>query len=143
MPDPALRLILAGILIAAAAAKLGRPVASRRALADTFGLRAAGAATVAWTLLIATEAGLGIAVAAGSDAAAYGAALLMGLFAALLVGAILRGHAGAPCGCFGVRSTVGWAGVARNLALAGAFAALPALRDLDLATDTWLGIARA
>ena len=49
----------------------------------------------------------------------------MAFFAAALVGAILRGTAGAPCACFGSRSTVGWGSVARNLALAACFAALP------------------
>ena len=49
------------------------------------------------------------------------------MFAAALVGAILRGRAGAPCACFGSRSTVGWTSVLRNLALAAGFAALPLL----------------
>ena len=40
----------------------------------------------------------------------------MAIFAATMVGAILRGRAGAPCACFGARSTVGWAAVARNAA---------------------------
>ena len=42
----------------------------------------------------------------------------MATFAATMVGAILRGRAGAPCACFGARSTVGWGAVARNLVLA-------------------------
>ena len=46
-----------------------------------------------------------------------------------MVGAILRGRAGAPCACFGARSTVGWAAVARNAMLAVAFAALPLLPE--------------
>ena len=83
---------------------------------------------------------LAIAVAAGSDQAAWLAAGLMALFAAALVGAILRGRAGAPCACFGSRSTVGWTSVLRNLALAAGFAILPLLPQRSLSTDQWLGL---
>ena len=64
----------------------------------------------------------------------------MAIFAATMVGAILRGRAGAPCACFGARSTVGWPAVARNALLAAAFAALPALPEGELSTDEWLGL---
>jgi hypothetical protein len=67
----------------------------------------------------------------------------MALFAATMIGAILRGQAGAPCACFGARSTVGWSGVARNLVLAAAFAALPLLPESELSTDEWLGLGLA
>ena len=80
---------------------------------------------------------------AGSETAAWLAAALMAGFAATMVGAILRGRAGAPCACFGARSTVGWAAVARNALLAAAFAALPALPEGDLSTDEWLGLGLA
>ena len=56
-----------------------------------------------------------------------------------MVGAILRGRAGAPCACFGARSTVGWTSVARNAA-GRRFAALPLLPGGDLSTDEWLGL---
>ena len=66
---------------------------------------------IAWAALIAVELALAVAVALGSDAAAYAAAGLMALFAALTVAALLRGRAGAPCACFGPRSKVSWLGV--------------------------------
>jgi len=68
--------------------------------------------------------GLAMAVAAGVDAAAYGAAALMAMFAALMGSALMRGRAGAPCACFGSRSRVSRLGIARNLALAAGFAAV-------------------
>jgi hypothetical protein len=95
---------------------------------------------IGWAALVATELGLAVGVAAGSDQAAWLAAGLLGLFAAALVGAILRGRAGAPCACFGSRSTVGWASVSRNLALAACFAALPFLPQRSLSTEEWLGV---
>jgi hypothetical protein len=64
----------------------------------------------------------------------------MALFAAALLGALLRGRAGAPCACFGSRSTVGWRAVARNVVLAACFAALPLLPQRGLSTDEWLAI---
>ncbi|HEY7150315.1 MAG TPA: MauE/DoxX family redox-associated membrane protein, partial [Solirubrobacterales bacterium] len=85
------------------------------------------------------ELGLAVAIAAGSDEASWLAALLLGLFAAALVGAILRGRVGAPCACFGSRSTVGWTSVLRNLFLAACFAVLPLLPERSLSTEQWLG----
>ncbi len=106
--------------------KLASPGSSRAALA-TFEVEGEWLRWIGWAILVATELGLAIGIAAGSDEAAWLAAGLMALFAAALVGAILRGRAGAPCACFGSRSTVGWTSVVRNLALAAGFAALPLL----------------
>ena len=78
-----------------------------------------------WAGLIATELGLAAGVIAGVDAAAFAAAALMAMFAATMAGAMMRGRAGAPCACFGARSTVGAGAVARNLALAAGFARDP------------------
>ena len=80
----------------------------------TFGIDGRRSQAIAWALLIACELGLAAGVIAGSATAAYLAAALMATFAATMVGAILRGRAGAPCACFGARSTVGWGAVARN-----------------------------
>jgi methylamine utilization protein MauE len=119
--------------------KLASPGSSRAAL-GTFGIDGEITRWVAWGLLVATELGLAAGIAAGSDQAALLAALLMAMFAAALLGALLRGRAGAPCACFGSRSTVGWRSVARNLALAACFAALPLLPERSLSTDEWLGL---
>jgi Methylamine utilisation protein MauE len=136
------RLILGGILAAASLAKLTSPGSSRAAL-SSFGISRPGSQWVAWVSLIVAELALAAGVLAGLDAAALGAAALMLLFAGAMVGAILRGRAGAPCACFGARSTVGWRGVARNLALAVAFAAVPLLPERSLSTDEWLGLGLA
>jgi hypothetical protein len=136
------RLVLGGLLAGASLAKLASPGSSRAALA-TFGITSRRVQPVAWALLIATELGLAVGVIAGSEAAALLAAALMATFAATMVGAIMRGRAGAPCACFGARSTVGWPGVLRNLVLAVAFAALPLLPERELSTDEWLGLGLA
>ena len=140
MPDPALRLLLGALLVATAVAKLRSPAASRAALGETFGVTVPAMRPVIWASVIAVELALGVGVALDVDGAAYAAAALMVVFAAVMVGAILRGKAGEPCGCFVAESRVGWPAVLRNLVLAAVFASLPALADFDLATDTWLGI---
>jgi hypothetical protein len=142
VPEVVARLVLGGVLAGASVAKLASPASSRAALA-TFGIDGHRSQAVAWALLICAELGLAAGVIAGSAAAAYLAAALMATFAATMVGAILRGRAGAPCACFGARSTVGWMSVARNVALAAAFAVLPALPGRDLSTDEWLGLGLA
>lgn len=140
--EMAARLLLGGALAAAAVAKLASPSSSRAALAS-FEITGPRAQAVALPVLIATELGLAVAVIAGSQLAAWLAAALMATFAATMVAAIMRGHAGAPCACFGARSTVGWRGVVRNLALAVAFAALPFLPRSELSTDEWLALGLA
>lgn len=137
MAEIVLRVMLGVVLAGAALAKLASPRSSIAALA-TFGFGDGPLRAIAWAAVIATELGLAVATVLGSDVAAYAAAALMALFAALTVSALLRGRAGAPCACFGPRSTVSWLGVVRNLALAGAFAILPSVGPLG--TEGWLGI---
>ncbi len=139
MLELVLRLALGGILAAGGAAKLASPASSRAAL-SSFGVVDPRAQAGLWVALIAAELALAAGVIAGAESAALAAAALMALFAATMVGAIMRGRAGAPCACFGVRSTVGWRAVARNLALAGAFASLPLLPRAELNTEQWLGL---
>lgn len=139
MLEVALRLVLGGMLAAASLAKLASPESSRAAL-STFAIASRRAQAVAWTLLIAAELGLAAGVIAGSRIAALLAAALIATFAATMIGAILRGRAGAPCACFGARSTVGWPAVARNALLAAAFVALTFLPRRDLSTDEWLAL---
>ena len=139
--------LLAGIglglvLVAAAVAKLASPRATRVAL-ETFGLRGSRRGWAAWAALVSLELVLGGGVAAGLDLAAYCAATLMGAFAALQAVALARHRGGAPCGCFGPRSKVGWPGIARNAVLALAFAALPLLPRADPSTDGWLALGLA
>jgi Methylamine utilisation protein MauE len=138
--ETVLRAGLGIVLAGAALAKLASPRASIAAMAS-FGFEGGPLRPIAWAGLIAIELGLGVAVALGSDPAAYLACGLMLLFAALTAGAILRGKTGAPCACFGPRSKVSWLGVVRNLALAAGFALIPLVHWGALATDAWLGIA--
>lgn len=137
-----MRLVLAGLLAGASLAKLASPGSSRAAMAS-FGIDGRRPQAVAWNLVIAAELVLAVGVAGGSETAAWLAAALMAAFAATMVAAIMRGNAGAPCACFGARSTVGWAGVARNVVLAAAFAGLTFLPAGSLSTDEWLGLGLA
>ncbi len=134
-----LRVVLGIVLAGAALAKLASPRASIAAMAS-FGFEGGPLRPFAWAGLIAVELGLAVAVVLGSDPAAYLASGLMLLFAALTVGALLRGRAGAPCACFGPRSKVSWLGVLRNLALAAALALVPQVDSIALGTDAWLGV---
>jgi hypothetical protein len=136
------RLVLGLVLAGSAALKLASPASSRASLA-TFDVEGEALRWVGWVVLVGAELGLAAGVVAGSAQAAWLAAGLMALFAAVLVGAILRGRAGAPCACFGARSTVGWRAVARNVALAACFAVLPFLPERSLSTDEWLGLGLA
>src|SRR6266516_2129604 len=97
--------ILAAALVGAAVLKLRDPDAGQAALA-THGLRRAVSRRAAWGATIAVELALALGVA------------------------LARGQRGEPCGCLGGRSRVGRLGVVRALALAGACAALPALRGV-------------
>jgi len=135
-----LRVALGVVLAGAALAKLISPRASIASM-DSFGFAGGPLRPLAWAGLIAIELALAVAVVLGSDSAAYAAAALMLLFAALTAGAILRGRAGSPCACFGPRSKISWLGVLRNLGLAAGFALIPLVDSIDLGTDGWLGIA--
>jgi len=133
------RLVLGAVLAGSAVVKLASPESSRAAL-GTFDIHGERLRWAAWTLLIAVELGLAAQVIAGSESAAWLAAAFLTALAAALVGAILRGRAGAPCACFGSRSVVGWSSVARNLGLAACFAVLPFLPQHSPSTDEWLAV---
>jgi hypothetical protein len=139
MLEIVLRVGLGIVLAGAALAKLAAPRDSIAAL-GSFGFDEGPVRPLAWAALIAIELALAVAVALGSDAAAYAAAALMALFAALTVGALLRGQAGSPCACFGPRSTVSWLGVLRNVGLAAAFALVPSIDAISIGTEGWLAI---
>src|SRR5215211_492272 len=139
MFETVLRVGLGLVLAGAALAKLTSARLSIAAMAS-YGFGDGPLRPIAWASLIATELILGVAVGLGSDAAAYAAAALMALFAALTVAALLRGRAGAPCACFGPRSKVSWLGVGRNAGLAAAFAVIPSVDSISIGTQGWLGI---
>jgi hypothetical protein len=136
------QLLLGGILLGSAGAKLAAPRRTRAALA-TFGLRGEHGRAAAWPALVALEAGLGAAVALGSDAAAWAAAGLMLAFAAALAGALRAGQAGKPCGCLGPRSRVSRLALLRALALAAAYAALPFVPARAPSAQGWLALGLA
>jgi hypothetical protein len=137
-----LRFSLAAVLLVAAAAKLASGRSGRDAL-RSYGIAEPGTRAILWGAGIAAEAGLGVAVATGLPGATEAAAGMLAFFALALVVAIARGRAGAPCGCLGGRSKIGWPGVVRAGLLAAAFAALPVLPDTTPSAQAWLGIGLA
>jgi hypothetical protein len=132
---------LAAVLGVAAASKLRSPRAAAAGL-TTFGVPPPVRLPTT-VVLVALETLLAVGVAVGYSAAAYASAALLSVFAVVVGAAIVRGAAGAPCGCFGARSRVGGASVVRNLALAAAFAAAPSLPDGAPSTEGWVAIAIA
>lgn len=127
---------LGAVLVAAAALKLADGPGTRAAL-STYGLTG-GPARAAWVALVIGETALGLAVAAGSDVAAYAAAVLFAGFAAAQAWALASGRAGAPCACFGARGRVGVGSLARATLIAATLAGLPLLPRRALTTDEWL-----
>jgi Methylamine utilisation protein MauE len=132
-----IRCALAAVLATAAVLKL-RSASSRAALA-TFGVGPPWRRPV-WSGIATAELALAAGVAAGSAVAAWVAAGLLAAFALLLTVAIARGREGAPCACFGSRSSVGWRGVARSAALAVAFALMPFVPTARLGGEGWLAL---
>jgi hypothetical protein len=132
-------LLLAALLLAAAGLKLAAPRTSAAALA-TFGIRAPALQRAVWAAVVIAEVVLAVTVAIGLDPAAYAAAALMAVFAAAQGLALARGRRGAPCACFGARSTVSPAAIVRDIVLAAAFAVLPSLPDGHASTQAWLGL---
>lgn len=142
MVHAAVALALGMLLATAAVLKLAAPRSSAAALA-TFGVHDRRAQWVAWAAVVVAELALAVGVAAGVDAAAFAAAGLTAAFAVAQAVALARGRRGAPCACFGARSTVGPAAIVRNVLLAAAFAALPFLPDTPASTQAWLGLGLA
>jgi hypothetical protein len=120
------RLAVAAVLLVAAAAKLHSPIESADGLA-ALGFRSRQGRWAALLVAVVVEIGLAVAVLAGSERAIFAAAGLLTVYTLTMVGAILRGQVGAPCGCFGAGSRVSWSAVARNAALAIGFAAVAVL----------------
>jgi hypothetical protein len=137
MPWVLARLVGGAILIGSAVAKLASPRRSREAL-GVFVPGRPRLAAAAWAAVVLVELALGALILAGVSAASYAAALLMLGFSGHLVVEIGRGRAGAPCGCFGARGKVGWPAVARSVALAALFAALPSLPEPHMSATAWL-----
>jgi Methylamine utilisation protein MauE len=133
------RVALAAVLGIAAAAKLRSPRAAAAAL-ETFRVPAP-IRVPAMVGLATIEGALAVAVGAGSDVAAYCAAGLLVLFAGVIAAALVGGRRGAPCACLGARGRVGAVAVARNLALAGGFAAVPSLPRGAPSGQEWLVVA--
>ena len=133
-----LSFLLAAVLLASAVGKLVSGRSGREAL-GSYGIARPVARAALWAGAIAAEAVLAVGVAAGVPGAAEAAVALLGVFALGLAVAILDGRAGAPCGCFGGGSRIGWPAFARTALLAAAFAALPFLPDAELSTEAWLG----
>ena len=134
--ETALRCLLVAFFAAGAAAKLAGGAQARDALA-TFGLRPAALRRAVWIGTAAVEAALAAGIAFGSDAACFAAGGLMTAYALAMLAAIANGRSGAPCGCLGAKSRVGWSALLRNVVVAGLAFAAP-LTTAELSADSWL-----
>ena len=113
-------------LVVAAGLKLAGGARAQAAF-GTYGLASARAMRLAWAGAIAAELVLGVGVIAGSELAAYAAALFLTAACAVQAGAIASGRAGRPCACLGARGRLGRDSVTRTALLAAALAILPQL----------------
>jgi len=134
-----LSLALALVLLVSAGLKVAAGPAGRAALA-TYGIRDETLASVLWAAVGALEAGLAICLIAGAPAAPWAVAGLFSVFAAAQASALMRGRAGAPCGCFGARGSIGRASVGRAALLAVAAGAIPLFEPRALTTEEWLAV---
>jgi hypothetical protein len=125
------------VLLGSAAAKLVAGAPARAAL-RSYGITRPRLQMALWAGLVLLETGLAVAVALKVPEAPEAAAVLLGLFTIALVVAIARGQAGAPCGCFGAQSRIGWGAVLRNAGLVAGFLVLAFLPDTRPSTEAWL-----
>ena len=86
-------------------------------------------ATPVWAAVVMAEAGLAAALAAGLGWAPGAATVLLAAFAVAQTAMLLRGGAGAPCGCFGGRGRLSTGSLGRTAAFAAFCALLPVLGD--------------
>lgn len=100
-----IQVVVAAVLVLSAAAKLAAPRRSRDALVS-FGLAGAAARRTAWVAGIVAEFACATAVIVVPEAGLFAAAVLLYVFAALLVRGLATGAGGRPCGCFGARGTI-------------------------------------
>jgi hypothetical protein len=130
---------LALLLALSAALKAWRPARSAHAL-GTYGVSAPAAQRAALWLLVAVEAALAVALAAGAAWAPAAAAGLFASFAVVAAAALAAGRAGRPCACVGGTSRLGWPSSARAavLALVAGATALGALPSAPAGYERWL-----
>jgi hypothetical protein len=133
---------LALILALSACLKARRPRASAAAL-ETYGIATAAGQRAALWLLVASEAVLAVALAAGASWAPAATATLFLMFAVATAAALSAGRGGRPCACFGSASRLGWPSLARAaaLALVAGATALGALGIAPSGYDRWLTLA--
>jgi hypothetical protein len=105
------------VLAVTASLKAWRAAGTARALA-TYGISGRRAQWTGVWLLVSTELGLALALAAGLAWAPAGIAGLLLLFAGATLAALLAGGSGRPCACFGSASRLGWSSPVRAAALA-------------------------
>lgn len=132
------RTLVAVVLLVAAALKLRAPRTTAASF-QTFDVPLRARLPLSFALA-AVEAALAVALVAGVRFAPFAGAVLFVGFAALTVRALLEGKRGAPCGCFGPRSRVGWGAVGRDVTLAAALVAVPFVPDGYPSAVGWLAL---
>jgi hypothetical protein len=131
------RVLLVAVLAVAVLTKVANGASSRAALVS-WGLKTARSRRLGWIVLIAVETALAVGLAVGIPGVAEATAVVFAGFALAIGVALARGRAGAPCGCFGSRSSIGRLSLARAVVLAAASASVPALSGVWMSTQHWL-----
>jgi peroxiredoxin len=111
------RLVLAGVFVVAAAAKLSDRFGLRRSMAD-FGVPALLVVPLGWGLVAGELAVAALLCSPAVTVGAFGATALLAVFSVLVAVTVLRGRT-LDCHCFGRLSNkpVRWSTVARNALL--------------------------
>ncbi|MCW2976756.1 MAG: methylamine utilization protein MauD [Actinomycetia bacterium] len=131
------RVLLVAVLAAAVLMKVANGASSRAALLG-WGLKTGRSRWAGWSVLVAVETALAVGLAVDIRGAAEAAAVVFAGFALAIGVALGRGRAGAPCGCFGSRSSIGRLSLTRAVVLAAASASVPALSGVQMSTQHWL-----
>ncbi len=131
-------IVVGAELVVAGAAKLARAPAMAVALRRAGFSRPLGGA--AWRLLGAVELAVGIGLWALWAPARLAAAGLLLAFAGWQVQVVVRGRDGAPCPCFGARTTVSRGSAAHVVVLAVVATTLALAPTPDLGLAGWLAV---
>ena len=135
-------LLLGLVLALSATAKVADATGARSSLA-TYGIRRAGAARVAWSLLVVVELLLAAGLAAAWRPLEWAAAAVLAAFALAQAAALATGRAGAPCACFGARGRLSGRSLLRSALLAAVALGVALAPRPALALEEWLGLGLA
>ena len=135
------RIILAAVLVVAAALKVRAPTETASSFSSYDVPQTLRLPTAVGVAVVELVVAVGLLV--GAPFAPLVGSALFAVFALATTRALLRGKRGAPCGCFGGRSRIGWPAVARDVTFAVTLAAVPVLPTTFPSPVGWLALGLA